>query len=300
VQYIYKKDGPDVICHSVTMDHRQSRLCSSAGFTLVEMVVVIALIGVLLSIAAPQLAAYLEQGRKAKCLSNRYNIEQDERTYYLNNNSASLAIDSRYQCSSGGTYAWLVSDPTAPDYPRIGCSLHYGTTKSQTATAEKYFVYTSSTGKITGYDTSGGSDVIIPSTIGGALVKIIGHAAFMNKNLSSVSIPVGVNSIATNAFHTNNLSSIDIPESVTSIGPNAFLYNNLTNVTIPENVSSIGDSAFAYNSLKSVTILSKDTSFGTYAFSFQDNPEKLIIYGYKDSTAEAYAKQRGYTFVSLP
>ena len=108
------------------MDHRQSRLCSSAGFTLVEMVVVIALIGVLLSIAAPQLAAYLEQGRKAKCLSNRYNIEQDERTYYLNNNSASLAIDSRYQCSSGGTYAWLISDPSSPDYPRVGCSLHYG------------------------------------------------------------------------------------------------------------------------------------------------------------------------------
>ena len=110
----------------VKLMNRQSRIFSTAGFSLVELMVVIALIGVLLSIAAPQLAAYLEQGRKAKCLSNRYHIEQDERTYYLSNNSPSLAIDSRYRCDSGGIYVWLVSDPAAPDYPRVGCSLHYG------------------------------------------------------------------------------------------------------------------------------------------------------------------------------
>jgi len=97
----------------------------------VEMVVVIAVIAVLLSIAAPQLATYLEQGRKAKCLSNRYHIEQDERTYYLNNNSLSLAIDSHYQCPSGGTYVWLVSDSASPDYPHVVCSLHYSSISDQ-------------------------------------------------------------------------------------------------------------------------------------------------------------------------
>ena len=190
-------------------------------------------------------------------------------------------------------------------YPAVGCSLHYWPAADTPPplppedTAEKYFTYISSTWKITGYDTSGGADVVIPSRINGTLVMMIGHAAFMNKHLSSVSIPGAVNSIATNAFHTNNLDSIVIPENVTSIGPNAFLYNKLTNVTIPGNVTNIGDSAFAYNALRSVTILSKVTSFGTYAFSFQDNPEKLIIYGYQGSTAEVYAKQRGYTFVPL-
>jgi prepilin-type N-terminal cleavage/methylation domain-containing protein len=104
---------------------RKSRML---GFTLVEMMVVIAVIAALLSIAAPQLAAYLEEGRKAKCVANRYHIEQDERTYYLNSNRTSLAIDGRYLCASGGTYAWLVNDPAAPEYPRVGCSLHYGQT----------------------------------------------------------------------------------------------------------------------------------------------------------------------------
>ena len=126
MQYLGNNDDSIRSRHPVTTVHRQSRLSSSAGFTLVEVVVVIAIIGVLLSIAAPQLAAYLEQGRKAKCLSNRYNIEQDERNYYLHNNAPSLVIDSRYQCSSGGSYVWLVSDPASPDYPRVGCSLHYG------------------------------------------------------------------------------------------------------------------------------------------------------------------------------
>jgi prepilin-type N-terminal cleavage/methylation domain-containing protein len=105
--------------------HGRHYLCSAKGFTLVELMVVIALIAALLSIAAPQFAAYLEQGRKAKCLSNRYNIEQDERAFYLNTNNQSLVIDNRYRCPSGGVYVWMVADPTDPNYPRIGCSLHY-------------------------------------------------------------------------------------------------------------------------------------------------------------------------------
>jgi len=128
MQYIEIKGDSIRRCHAGALDNRQSRLCSAAGFTLVEMVVVIALIGVLLSIAAPLLADYLEQGRKAKCLSNRYNIEQDERSYYLHNNAPSTTpIDSRYKCPSGDVnYVWLVSDPASPDYPRVGCPLHYG------------------------------------------------------------------------------------------------------------------------------------------------------------------------------
>lgn len=99
---------------------------SGAGFTLLEMTVVVALLAVLTSIAMPQFAAYLERSRSAQCLANRYHIEQEERTHYLQHQRASLAIDDRFRCPSGGVYVWLISNPVSPDYPRVLCSLHGG------------------------------------------------------------------------------------------------------------------------------------------------------------------------------
>jgi len=96
------------------------------GFILVELLIVIMLLAALLSIAVPSFVAYTEKARAAFCLSNRHNIEQDKRTAYLNNEAQSLVIDNRYKCPSGGVYAWLVSDTADPNYPSIGCSLHYG------------------------------------------------------------------------------------------------------------------------------------------------------------------------------
>jgi type II secretory pathway pseudopilin PulG len=95
------------------------------GFMLVEMLIVIAVIAALISIAVPSYVAYTEKARAAACLSNRYNIEHDKRTADLNNDAQSLVIDNRYKCPSGGVYAWLVSDQTQPGYPSVGCSLHY-------------------------------------------------------------------------------------------------------------------------------------------------------------------------------
>jgi type II secretory pathway pseudopilin PulG len=101
---------------------RKSRI---QGFMLLELLIVIALLAALLSIAVPSYVAYVESARAAACLSNRHNIEQDKSASYLNNDNPSLVIDNRYKCPSGGVYAWLVSDQTDPNYPRIGCSLHY-------------------------------------------------------------------------------------------------------------------------------------------------------------------------------
>jgi len=100
------------------------------GFMLVEMLIVIAVLVALISIAVPRFFAYTERARVAACLSNRYNIEQDKRSSYMNNEAQSLVIDNRYKCPSGGVYAWLISDPTDPSYPRVGCSLHYALSSS--------------------------------------------------------------------------------------------------------------------------------------------------------------------------
>lgn len=94
------------------------------GATLLELMVVLAIIGALASIAMPRYAVYQEKARAAHCLANRYHIEMAERTYFLEHNAASLEVDAMWSCPSGGVYAWIVSDPRDPAYPKVICSVH--------------------------------------------------------------------------------------------------------------------------------------------------------------------------------
>ena len=98
---------------------------NSEGFTLLELMVVIAIIGALASIAMPQYASYTVKARAAHCLANRYHIEMDERAYFLDHDVPNLKIDDLWSCPSGGEYVWLISDPNDSDYPKIGCSIHF-------------------------------------------------------------------------------------------------------------------------------------------------------------------------------
>ena len=73
-------------------------------------------------------------------------------------------------------------------------------------TPEMYFTFDSTTGTITGYNTAGGLDVVIPATIGGIAVEHIGFEVFRKKYLTSVIIPDSVTSIGTCAFRINPVS----------------------------------------------------------------------------------------------
>jgi hypothetical protein len=92
---------------------------------LIEMLMVIVTIGALASIAIPQYMNYREKALGAQCLSNRYHIDMEEAAFFAENGKTNLKIDERYKCPDGGTYVWLVMDPGDPDYPKIGCSIHF-------------------------------------------------------------------------------------------------------------------------------------------------------------------------------
>ncbi len=96
----------------------------SKGFTLLELMVVIAIMGVLASIAMPQYLAYRQKAYAAHCTANRYHIEMIEREYFVDHDVANLIIDESYKCPSGGVYVWLVPDTNDPEYPKVGCSIH--------------------------------------------------------------------------------------------------------------------------------------------------------------------------------
>jgi prepilin-type N-terminal cleavage/methylation domain-containing protein len=97
----------------------------SEGFTLLELMVVISIIGTLTSIALPNYLRYRSDARRAACQANRRNIETAESTYFADHDMPNLSIGSIYSCPSGGVYVWLVSDPEDPGYPTVACSVHY-------------------------------------------------------------------------------------------------------------------------------------------------------------------------------
>ncbi len=99
----------------------------SGGFTLLELMVVIAILGILTSIALPNFVSYRERAKATCCLTNRYQIENDERCYFMDNDERRKTIESPYTCPSGGEYLWLKdvdSDPNDPDYLKVVCSIH--------------------------------------------------------------------------------------------------------------------------------------------------------------------------------
>ncbi|GHV66562.1 hypothetical protein AGMMS49928_01550 [Spirochaetia bacterium] len=111
---------------------------------------------------------------------------------------------------------------------------------------------------ISGYKGSA-KNIIIPETLYGLPVTVIGGSAFYEKDLTSVVIPDGVITIGNRAFSNNKLASVTFGKSVTTIdGDNssggAFSNNQLTSVTIPDSVTTIRLYAFSNNPLTSVTL----------------------------------------------
>jgi len=128
---------------------------------------------------------------------------------------------------------------------------------------------------ITGYK---GSEkvLVIPETIGGLPVTIIGNKAFYRKDISVVTIPETVVTIEPLAFAENHLQSADIP-GCAFIGYEAFAGNQLTSLVLAERLSSIGPRAFINNKLSAITLPPKITNIGKDAFA--GNPLSSITVG---------------------
>jgi len=130
-------------------------------------------------------------------------------------------------------------------------------------------------------------EVKIPPKIQKIPVTGIRNEAFLEKNLTSVTIPKSVTTIGESAFRKNQLTKITLPNNITNIGNNAFAENQLTSVkiphsvthlsgfngnqitdiVIPDSVTSIGEEAFADNQLSDVTIPKNVSSIGKNAFA---------------------------------
>lgn len=98
------------------------------------------------------------------------------------------------------------------------------------------------------------------------------------------------------SFCDTSAEKLTISEGIVGIKENTFKgFSSLKEITIPSTVITIGSNAFSgCDSLKKITVLSKDCAFVGSGIA-----KGAVIYGYKDSTAETYAKLYGHQFVEL-
>ena len=132
---------------------------------------------------------------------------------------------------------------------------------------------------VTNYKYNGAAaDVTIPSRYKGKPVTTIGHAAFFNSAVTSVTIPDSVTSISDDAFvNCPQLTNISIPNSVTYIGFFAFgSCTSLKSITLPSSLRSISGALFSgCSQLTTIHIPVSVTSIGNNAFA--DCPSLMTV-----------------------
>lgn len=160
--------------------------------------------------------------------------------------------------------------------------------------------------KITGY--SGGKDVVIPETLGGKSVTVIGVDAFSDRSLDTLVIPDSVTTIEDYAFWASGLKKITFGNGLRSIGEGAFMYlDKLEEFQLPDSIETIGDWAFANcKTLNTLDIPDSCKSIGTGAFAccykldevtVPRTVEKIgeLAFGYFDRDDQNYCKLENFS-----
>lgn len=256
---------------------------NSKGLTIVELIIVIAIMAIVSTFAVIGVSRSLHVTRQKGDEVVLANINEATRMMMYHNSSTESTVFIGIT-SDEERLNELVSDGFLSEYPEPlvdGNSYVYnedicmwtlnGDGGSVTYSETDTNLFTVSGTKITGYDESGGTVVVIPREIDGVTITEIGQDAFHSKGLTSVIIQDNITRISGNAFHSNNLTTVSIPGSVTRIWHNAFNGNNLTSVSFSEGLERIEAGAFSDNSITSVSFPSSLTFIGSGAFGYGGN-----------------------------
>lgn len=114
------------------------------GFTLVEIMVVIVILGIVVSVASPLYMANIRNAKETQCRSNRQAVIRAAIAYYGTIEEPSGAaipaieelvnlgyFDTEPKCPCGGVYVWANNSYSEDELPHLGCSKHYIPTTPQ-------------------------------------------------------------------------------------------------------------------------------------------------------------------------
>lgn len=281
------------------------------GFTLIELIVVMAIIAILVFIAAPKFLEYIDDAEVTKIKTNIKELETASATYIMRRNElpilagetlTSEQIQGETYDKTGvveevldGTYSnidyfkiknYLKAPKESEKYilHESGKVYYLSSGVSLAESMEDYFLVTPE-GVLTGlsetYKALGNEapkDLVIPQVINGITVTSIGDGAFYRMSEmvypeDPMDEPIYIDPIEM------SITSVKLPNTIISIGDNAFnSVKALTEILIPESVTTIGKSAF-YNciSLKTITLPDNLITIGGYAFTNCIALENIII-----------------------
>jgi prepilin-type N-terminal cleavage/methylation domain-containing protein len=144
------------------MIHRSRNRSTNPGYTIVEMMVVLTMMGVLLSIAAPSFHQALEQSRFDLAAANLRSVWSAERLYWLENRVYASDLNTLMTAglidpsmlSNTQFYSWAISSPDGTTFTASATRIN-STTWTGTLTIDQ-------TGTLTGSLQAPGRNTIYP------------------------------------------------------------------------------------------------------------------------------------------
>ena len=123
---------------------RKARAGNEKGFTLIELMIVVAIIGILAAIAIPQFSAYRERAYIASMKADCHSIKIAEEAYFVDNDTYTTAFANlaTYGCAnlSTGNTATISSTDLEKDFAvnmassKTDAQIDYDSTTGQTVT----------------------------------------------------------------------------------------------------------------------------------------------------------------------
>ena len=152
------------------------------------------------------------------------------------------------------------------------------------------------------YDAFQYNSKITKVTIPGSYKSIMDSMFYYCKNLETVVIGSGIESIGSYAFYESGLKSIVIPDSVTSMSSDVFnRCRNLTSVTLGSGLSEIPSECFYYcEKLESIVIPNNIQRIGYYAFQYSGIKTIDFGTGVERIGNYAFAYCQNLTSITLP